>query len=150
MKFILSLTFILFLAASCNRISSPYNQGTMIVAGQKLNVEVVRTPQEQALGLGGRQALSDSEGMIFPYDRPGTPTFWMKDMLFPIDIVWIRQGQVVDITHNAAIEPPGRPELNYTLYKPSTEVDQVLELRAGWAARHNLSIGDKVNYQSSK
>jgi len=54
-----------------------------------IHVDLAITPDEQSKGLSIKNKLNDSDGMLFPFDTPGDYSFWMKDMKFPIDIIWI-------------------------------------------------------------
>src|SRR5574337_1763101 len=82
-------------------------RGDVVIDGRvTIRVEVARTAREQARGLGGRASLPRGEGMLFPFDAIERRTFWMKGMLIPLDIVWIREGKVVTINANI---PPPRP-----------------------------------------
>ena len=54
-----------------------------------IHVDLAITPDEQSKGLSIKNTLNDSDGMLFPFDTPGDYSFWMKDMKFPIDIIWI-------------------------------------------------------------
>lgn len=133
----ITLTTLVFLAAACNR-------GPRVeLAGQTVRVEVADEPHEHYLGLGGRESLATNEGMLFVFDQPKAATFWMKDMFIPIDIVWIKDDQVVNISANALPEP-GVEASQLRLYSSGAEVDSVLELPAGWAEKNNLKVGDEV------
>ena len=92
-------------------------------------------------GLGGREALPDDRGMLFVFPEPGPHAFWMKDMLIPIDIIWISaEGRVVDI--QTAQPEPGVPDPQLKLYNPNGEAQYVLEVRAGLADEKGVQIGD--------
>lgn len=67
-----------------------------IGADLALTVEHARTVEQQRTGLAGRDTLSDSTGMLFTFDPPATQRVWMAGMRFPIDIAWIRDGQIID------------------------------------------------------
>lgn len=144
-KLLLFLISVLFLAAGCNgpKPTSLYSEGTVEFAGKKINVQIADEPDEQRLGLGGRESIGENEGMLFTYDRPEHTSFWMKGMQFPIDIIWIREGKVVDLTLSAQPEP-GKRDYELKLYRPKTEIDAVLEVQAGWAIKNNVKIGDPV------
>ncbi|MHA7839160.1 MAG: DUF192 domain-containing protein [bacterium] len=113
------------------------------IRGQRIGVEVADEPAEQAKGLGGRDSLDWDRGMIFLYDRPGFYGFWMKGMRFPIDIVWIHEGRIVDLDANVPFEPGG----NGPTLRPSSLVDAVLEVRAGVALARGWRIGDRVAFE---
>jgi hypothetical protein len=108
-----------------------------------IQVEVADTPARKRRGLSGRNTLGEGAGMLFPYARAGKHGFWMYDMYFDIDIVWIRGDRVVDITHGAVHDPPGK----LPSYRPSEPADTVLEVPAGTARRLGWSAGDPVRVE---
>lgn len=103
-------------------------------------VEVARTPEQQQQGLMNRQSLAPDRGMIFPYDPPTDASFWMKNTLIPLDLVFIREnGTIGRIAANAV--PMSLDPI------PSLEpVAAVLEIPGGRAAELGLKTGDKVNW----
>ncbi|MEM9087567.1 MAG: DUF192 domain-containing protein [Cyanobacteria bacterium P01_F01_bin.53] len=104
-------------------------------------LEVARTREEQSLGLMFRSALPDNRGMLFPFDQARRASFWMKDVPVALDMVFIRNGEVIAIAPSV----PPCPELPCPAYGPGNElVDMVLELRSGRAAEINLQAGDAV------
>ena len=145
-KIFILLFSTVFLAASCNSSLPQFNDAAVQINNKKLNVFVADEEQEQRLGLAVRKKISDEEGMLFTFDKPLMPTFWMKDMKFPIDIIWIKNNQVVEVDRDLAPQP-GVENQELKLYKPKSEVDAVLEVNAGWAKKNNLSIGDEVKVE---
>jgi uncharacterized membrane protein (UPF0127 family) len=111
-------------------------------------LEVAKTPQQQALGLMYRTTLAADRGMLFPFQPPQTVSFWMKNVRFPLDMIFLRNGVVQDI---AASVPPCTNEPCST-YGPKVPIDQVIELRGGRAAELGLKVGDRVqlNFSNSK
>ncbi|MDO8559484.1 MAG: DUF192 domain-containing protein [bacterium] len=112
------------------------NVGSVIV-----QAEIADTPARKARGLSGRASLADGSGMLFPFAPVQRPTFWMKDMLIPLDLVWIRGGKVTEITSNV---PPPSGSGALPLYRPAAGVDAVLEVAAGFAERAGVAVGDTV------
>lgn len=108
-------------------------------------VEVASTTISRARGLSGRDGLGENKGMFFIFDGLDSYGFWMKDMKFPIDIIWIKNDRVVGVTENAAPEP-GVPLRNLKIYSPPEPVDRVLEVPAGTVKRRGIKVGDKVFY----
>lgn len=105
--------------------------------GGTVSVSLARTPAEQERGLGGRESLAPDEGMLFVFPQDGRYAFWMKDMKFSIDIIWIAaDGTVVYVVPN--LSPSSYPRS----YGPKTPARFVLEVPAGWAAAHYVRIGD--------
>lgn len=110
----------------------------------KVYAEVADTPASRTLGLSGRKGLAKDEGLLFVFEHPGKYGFWMKDMLFSIDIIWINEeGIVVHVERNAT------PESYFNNDPPQTFVNTpdakyVLELAAGQADAFGLYLGTKV------
>ncbi len=126
------------IAASQKRV-----YGVVQINNQQFNVEVSDTIFKKQLGLGGRKSLNANEGMLFPFKPASSQTFWMKDMLIPIDIIWIRAGKVIGISAN--LPPPNKSNnYNLSITKSPGSVDNVLEIKAGRAAELKIKVGDKV------
>lgn len=110
-----------------------------------IGVEVVSTDETRQLGLSGRDPLSDGTGMLFAYENPGLHGIWMKDMNFPIDIIWIgaedsRKAtlRVLDVEKNVD------PETYPTVFTPSVPSTYALEVNAGFIDANEVGIGDGV------
>jgi hypothetical protein len=120
--------------------ASALQKGEVVIDGRVIvNVEVARSPQAQTRGLGGRPSLRKGTGMAFPYNGPGLRGIWMKGMLIPIDILWIREGRIVAIEANV---PP--PSSNGALPVYSHPADLVLEVPAGYAKQMGIRVGQSV------
>jgi len=104
-----------------------------------INVEIVDTAEERARGLSGRSSISDGDGMLFIFDKLGFHSFWMKDMNFPIDIIWIGEDyKIVDITKS--VFPDSFPQT----FQSQVPAKYVLEVSAGFTNRRDIKIGDRV------
>lgn len=111
------------------------------INGQKIGVIVADTPKERARGLSGREQLSDREGMLFEFSRPDEYCFWMKDMKFPIDIIWLGSNkQVVDIKSN--VSPDTYPQT----FCPNEPAQYVIEVGAGRANEWQISNGVSADF----
>ncbi len=110
-------------------------------------VDVSDTDKLREKGLSGRLSLAPNEGMFFIFPKAYRYSFWMPDMHFPIDMVWIIDGKIVDITANVSNEFDPR---NPIYYRPKVPVKYVLEVNAGFMERHGLGIGDSVNLEGLK
>jgi hypothetical protein len=127
--------------------ASALQRGEVVIDGLvTITVEVVRTAQEQARGLGGRSSLPKGGGMLFPFDAAKPRVFWMKGMLIPIDILWIREGKLVAIDANVA-----PPRLHEAPAVVSQVADMVLEVPAGFAQEMGVKVGQmvRVKYEGS-
>lgn len=107
------------------------------VGNTSINVDIADTPALQERGLSGRKTLLGDQGMYFIFDHSGIYPFWMKEMNFPIDIIWIDDHMsVADITKN--VLPSSFPQT----FASKVPVRFVLEVQSGFAARHGVKIGD--------
>lgn len=116
---------------------------TVQLSGQNLDVLVAKTPKHWHKGVGGRQSLEPHDGMLFVFGETARHGIVMRDTLFPLDIVWLDKGVVVDIAANVQTEI-GKPERELRQYYPRVASTMVLELPAGWVAEYGLKIGDKL------
>ena len=106
-----------------------------------LEVEVADTRASRELGLSGREKMGDNEGLMFVFDEPGRYGFWMKDMKFPLDIIWINQnGVVVDIERNVTPESYNQKKT----FINQSEALYVLEINSGLSEKFGLYLGSKV------
>ena len=104
----------------------------------RFTVEVARTEAQQQQGMMNRQSLASDRGMIFPYDPPVPASFWMKNTLIPLDMIFIRaDGTVARIEANAA-------PLSLDPVMAGEPVGAVLELAGGRAAELGITPGAKV------
>lgn len=128
-----------------NPSPSPTNTKTAKVGNSEINVEIVKTSEEREQGLSGRDKIEDNSGMLFVFDRQNIrPAFWMKNVKFPLDIVWIKSGKVAQINKNLMPIPQGTPDSQIKLYLPNQSVDYVLELPGGKIDRAGIKVGDPV------
>ena len=105
-------------------------------------VDVAVTTPEKELGLGNRNSLEPNHGMLFAYDHKEQYSYWMKNMRFPIDILWIvPDNTIADITKNI----PVATSTALTVYSPKVPVNKVLELNAGVSDRLGIHVGDTVH-----
>src|SRR5688572_2372443 len=139
---IVALVVSLTASAALAFMHSKFSQGYVELGdGLKVAVTVAANDATREKGLSGKEGLGPDEGMLFLFDRPNTYGFWMKDMKFPIDIIWINDGTVVDITTDATPPVPGE---ELAVYYPRVPVDKVLEVQAGFARTHGLRTGLKA------
>lgn len=107
----------------------------------ELKVEVADTQSKRELGLSGHSLLKENEGMLFIFDEEGNYPFWMKDMLFNIDMIWLdADKKIVLIKHDA--KPESFPES----FGGEVKAKYVLEVISGFSKRHNLKIGDTLEF----
>ena len=109
--------------------------------------DLALTPEERTQGLSGRPSLDVDRAMLFVYERDGPLWFWMPDMHFPLDMVWIRADcTVAGITADVPNPPPDTPRDQLRRYPASEPVRFVLEINAGQAETHRITPGSPVEF----
>ena len=105
-----------------------------------LDIEVADTPEKRIKGLSGRENLPENVGLLFVYDKPGLYGIWMKDMNFPVDVIWLdKDFKVVNIAQN--ISPDSFPQV----FEPKAPALYILEVNTGFAEQNIIEIGDRVD-----
>ncbi|MDX9913353.1 MAG: DUF192 domain-containing protein [Candidatus Moranbacteria bacterium] len=102
-----------------------------------INIEAVSTEELMKKGLSDRDSLCENCGMLFVFGEEEHHFFWMKDMRFPIDIIWLRDNKVVDISQDISHKSKNS-------HSSKEKVDKVLELNANAVTRCEIEIGDKL------
>jgi len=116
------------------------------INAKKILVEIAQTDSKRAKGLSDRDSLDQNEGLLFTFDNKNVrPAFWMKDMRFPIDIIWIKEGKITEIAKSVPVPKKGTADKNLTLYTPKEDIDYVFEVNAGFCDRENIKVGDTVD-----
>lgn len=108
----------------------------------EFRIEIADSAQERAMGLSGRDSLAQDAGMLFLFEEFSFPAFWMRNMKFPLDMVWIAGDRIVDLSKN--VPPPSSDSMpSYSSRKP---VNKVLEINAGLVEKYDIRIGDKIEF----
>lgn len=143
-KFYIILAIIIVLTALVLQIlqwwEGRLERGIVKIGSITVEVEVADTALARERGLGGREILEENTGMLFVFREKDYHPFWMKEMNFPIDIIWISDDRVVDIAHNV----PTTASEFLKIYKPKELVNFVLEVNAGFSEKHGVKVGDRV------
>lgn len=138
-------TLSLMLGGCANPKPNTTNQPTVQIKDQTLTVEIADTVAERAQGLSGRSPLSEGHAMLFVFPEPVQGTFWMNQMNFPLDVIWILDNKIVDLDKN--IPPPAQTNnIPQTIY-PDSPYTHVIEIGGGWSDQHQINIGDPVVLQ---
>ena len=117
---------------------------SITIGTTKVQAEVEDTDASRAQGLSGRQSLAEGTGMLFVFDAPGKYGFWMKDMNFAIDMLFVdASGTIVTIAPNAS--PAGYRLNPPEVFYPVAPVQYVLEVPAGFAAMNGVIVGQKMS-----
>ncbi len=112
---------------------------TLRVGDQSIILEMADTEEKRVQGLSGRPSLESNRGMLFVFDEVGSYGFWMKDMHFAIDIVWISADlRVAGVSKNA--QPESYPNIFYS----PTPIKYVLELNSGESEKLGIDTGSEL------
>jgi uncharacterized membrane protein (UPF0127 family) len=110
-------------------------------------VELAVDLEKRARGLSGRESLGAGTGMLFVFENAERFRFWMKEMQFSLDMVWIASDcRVVDVSENVPFPDPSTPLNELPRYSPESPAKYVLEINGGEAADLGLDIGDRVEF----
>ena len=135
------VVFLLFFLANCAK-NVGENQ-VLIDNGKnliKISVEIADDSNEMEKGLMFRERLDENKGMLFVFGDNAARTFWMKNTLIPLEMIFIDdKNEIVDIKH--AVPCKAEP---CELYKPSKPAKYVLEVNEGFAEKNSIGVGDKI------
>lgn len=140
------LIAVVFVFAQCCGSSSPSSTPTTTVtistatSAPQFSAEIADTAEERSTGLMNRTTLASDAAMLFVFDSDGRSSFWMKDTLVSLDILFINSAKtIVDLAQNT--EP-----LSEELITPSQDYRYVLEVNAGTTAAEGIAVGDEVQF----
>ena len=120
---------------------------TVSVGGSDFVVEIAFTTEDRTRGLSGRDSLADGAGMLFVFDGGAASAFWMREMRFNLDFVWIGDGcEVVDIHADVPAPAAGTALGDLPLYSSDPPARYNLEINAGATAARGIEIGDAVTF----
>jgi uncharacterized membrane protein (UPF0127 family) len=125
-------------------MSDSFYNKKITVGKQGLWVFIADTEELLKQGLSGREKLTDTQGMMFNFKNTSyaKPGFWMKDMKFNLDLIWIKNNIIIGITKN--VPAPKTKDEKLPVYYPPSPIDTALEVNAGWSDAHNVTIGTKI------
>lgn len=153
-KIIAILLVSLIFLGGCSLTSNSYNKKIEDLSAEPANlreinigtaeimVEVAKTNAERARGLSYRDFLDTDRGMIFIFDKAAQYNFWMKDMKFPLDFIWINNDKVVEVTKN--VPAPSSEKPRPVTIMPEVPVTSVIEVNAGWVESAGVLVGQQV------
>ena len=121
-------------------------QVALQIGSQVLSVEVVNSDQSRSLGLSGRNEIG-SDGMLFVFPQTSYQQFWMKDMKFPLDFIWIQDGKVVEVMRQIPFPKEHESLSQLPRYIPSKPINMMLEVESGKADEWQIQEGTSVTLQ---
>jgi uncharacterized membrane protein (UPF0127 family) len=115
-----------------------------VLAGEKILIaEIADNALTRARGLSGRKTLPKDNAMLFQFQVADRHGFWMKNMRFPVDIIWLRDDVIVDFKTD--VQPPSKNE-PLQIYYPQASANFVLETNAGFVQSSGLKTGGKIEF----
>ena len=138
---ILTIISVLFLQPA---ISAEAQEGFIKFIGRpnsKVFLEVAAASEEREKGLMNRPSLAEDRGMVFVFRPAAQITFWMKDTLISLDMIFISKGKIVKIVKNAL------PNQTTILYPSNSLVTEVVEVNGGFSDKHKIKTGDRVVFK---
>ncbi len=138
---IIAITIIIAIMIIINQgLISKNPLSSIRISGIDIYVQIAKTPRQIEKGLGGQNSISEKEGMLFIMPSAKRYLFWMKDMKFPIDIIWIYNNNIIDINKNIPISNNS----DLPVYKSIIHANYVLEVKSGFSDRYKIKVGDAV------
>ncbi len=147
---IIILALAILLPAATVSFFKPHNQWEesflkpsqkITVASTSLTVAIADSNEEIVQGLSNRGKLKNDQGLLFIFQDSDYRTFWMKDMHFNIDMIFISNNKIVDIAKNM---PAPRSLAIPAIYKSQSPADMVLEVNTGLSDHHGWQVGDAI------
>ena len=140
---VISVVFFISFFSTISETSTAFeNERTVVINNDlHLKADVSSTFTERRIGLSKYDSLMPYESMLFIFEEQGFHSFWMKDMKFPIDIIWLDEDKkITSIKENA--DPLDYPEGYY----PKNPALYVLETVAGFVSKHDITIGSQLDW----
>lgn len=123
-------------------LKKPTKYTNVKIGNTEVRAEIADTIIKRTKGLMFRKSLPENEGMLFVFDKEDYHGFWMMNMSFPIDIIWINKDKkVVDILKDA--QPCG---LICSTHKPKEKTMYVLEVNANFTEKHGIKVGSTLEF----
>lgn len=119
------------------------NTANLQINGRKFKVLIADTDQLRFQGLSNRTSLGSFAGMYFKFDGRGINRMVMRDMDFPLDMVWVDGTKITDIAHDLPLEP-GIAERDLTIYSNTVPGTAVIEFPAGFVKENGIKVGDEA------
>ena len=112
---------------------------------KELKLEYALNGSQREDGLMRRESLCENCGMLFVFENTQSLTFWMKNTLIPLDIIFITKDGVITNIEQASAEPNSKDETQYPTYSSNQAANYVLEVNQGWTEKNQLKAGDRIN-----
>jgi uncharacterized membrane protein (UPF0127 family) len=123
-----------------------FAQKTALINGNEIKLTVADDEKSRMIGLSNKRSLNKDSGMLFVFEEKGSYGFWMKNMKFPIDIIYIDENTVVDIKKN--VQPADKNVSNPEVYTPKAPANRILEVVAGASDTLKITEGSEITFEN--
>jgi len=124
-----------------------YRNLTVTIDRYNISAFVADTDDKRSKGLSGVENMFENQGMLFIFNYPSKQGFWMKEMMFPLDIIWLDSNN--SVIHIEKKLQPCMSVLFCSVYSPSSDAKYVLETISGFTDLHSVNEGDKIKINSN-
>jgi len=143
------IIIIILLLSGCQNQNYQDREDYIEINNKKIYIDVADDSSSRYMGLSGRNSLCPNCGMLFVFENSGEKTFVMRDMNFPLDIIWIKDDKIVKIDKNL---PPDNDK-NLEKYNSQSKIDFVLEVNGNFSVENEIKIGNEIknleNYENN-
>jgi hypothetical protein len=129
-----------------NKVSNNDSRLSLKINNKNYYLDIARTDEEKNKGLAKFDSIKDNEGMIFIFEVPGRYSFYMKDMKFNIDIIFLDENhKIISLFKNVKFTDYKNPR-DYEIYQPDYNSKYVIELKAGEIENIGIKTGDTIEF----
>lgn len=115
------------------------------IGDKRISVQIAKTNEERSRGLSGVSSLKNNSGMLFVFSPKSNPFFWMKDMMIPLDMIWITDAKIVKIDKNISAPSVNTQDRDLKTYSAGQPIDYILEVNGGYSDKNGIKTGDGVD-----
>lgn len=138
---VLGIFALFFIVKNSDLVNPP----KAVLGERSFTVAIADEASEQMQGLSGKEKLSKDRGMLFVFEKPDYYSFWMKEMKFPLDIIFIKGNKIVKIYSNV---PAPKNNEGLPVYQTPNPSDKVLEINAGLSNEYGFKEGQTVEFKN--
>lgn len=144
-KIAIGIAILLIVAMAIWAWQASVKSPTAKINSRTFKLYVAKSDKDKQIGLSKYKKIDSTQGMVFSFPKASYYPFWMKEMKFPIDIIFIKEGKIVTIYKNV---PTPINNSNPPVYNSTVPADTVLEVNAGLSQKYNFKEGDRVAFSN--
>lgn len=144
-KIIIGIAVLFIVAVSVWAWQSAVKSPIAKINNRTFKLYIAKSDRDKQIGLSKYKKIDNTQGMVFSFSKASYYPFWMKEMKFPIDIIFIKDGKIVTIYKNVQIP---KNNSNPPVYNSAVPADTVLEVNAGISDKYSFKEGDRVNFSN--